>query len=251
MNKKILIPLPDHDFDVTEVAVPWKLFSKNGYEVIFASENGSRAFCDPKLLTGVIFGQLGAEKEAVIFYHELEKDPCFLHPLKYAGIKPEEFDALVLPGGHAPGMKQYLENKILQQKTVEFFKLNKLVAGICHGSIVLARSINPATGKSVIHNKNITGLTKFLERIAYYLTFWKLGKYYRTYPAYVQDEVKRNLADPSNFQTGGNQFKPYVCVDGNLVTARWPKDAYLFAETIINKLEPQKINSNKTESFVQ
>lgn len=235
--KRVLIPLPDKDFDLTEVAVPWKLFSQKNYSITFATENGNRAFCDPKLVSGVIFGQLGAEKEAIAFYRELETQQEFLQPIKYKDIHPEEFDLLVLPGGHAQGMKQYLESKTLQQKVVRFFELNKLIGSICHGSIVLARAIDPTTGKSVVHNKKLTGLTKFLERIAYYITFWKLGKYYRTYPAYVQDEVKDCLQDKGNFKTGGNQFKPYVCVDGNLITARWPKDAYLFAETLISKLE--------------
>ena len=237
MTKKILIPLPDNDFDLTEVAVPWKLLSQNNYTIFFATENGNRANCDPKLITGVIFGQLGAEKKAIEFYRELEKDESFLHPIKYNEIIPGEFDLLVLPGGHAQGMKQYLESHVLQQNVLRFFQLNKLIGSICHGCIVLARTIDPATGKSVIHNRKLTGLTKFLERIAYYITFWKLGKYYRTYPAYVQEEVKGCLKEKNNFKSGGNQFKPYVCTDGNLITARWPKDAYLFAETLIQKLK--------------
>lgn len=234
--KKILIPLPDNDFDLTEVAVPWKLFMQHGYQITFATENGNRAYCDPKLITGVIFGQLGADKEAIGFYKEMEKNKYFLHPIKYKEIIPAAYDMVVLPGGHAQGMKQYLENRVLQEKVLLFFELNKLVGSICHGCIILARTINPATCKSIVHDKKLTGLTKFLEWIAFYITFWKLGKYYRTYPCYVQDEIKNCLIDKRNFKTGGNQFKPYVCVDGNLVTARWPKDAYLFAETLIGKL---------------
>lgn len=29
---RVLMPLPDHDFDVTEVAVPWKVLSEAGHE---------------------------------------------------------------------------------------------------------------------------------------------------------------------------------------------------------------------------
>jgi putative intracellular protease/amidase len=238
--KSVIIPLPDNDFDLTEVAVPWKLFTRRNYQVSFATENGNCAYCDPKLITGVIFGQLGATAEAVGFYRELEKNEQFLHPLKYSEVIPEQFDLLVLPGGHAPGMKQYLESKLLQDKVLEFYKLDKIIGSICHGSIVLARTIDPATGKSIVHKRKLTGLTKFLERLAYYLTSWKLGNYYRTYPCYVQDEIKSCLCNPRNFKTGGNQFKPYVCIDGNLVTARWPKDAFLFAETLIEKTENLK-----------
>ena len=40
---RVLIPLPDHDFDVTEVAVPWKLLRRAGHEVVFATERGAQA----------------------------------------------------------------------------------------------------------------------------------------------------------------------------------------------------------------
>jgi putative intracellular protease/amidase len=34
----VLLPLPDRDFDVTEVAVPWAVLRDAGHEVIFATE---------------------------------------------------------------------------------------------------------------------------------------------------------------------------------------------------------------------
>jgi hypothetical protein len=43
IQKKILIPLPDKDFDPTQVAVVWKLLKLEGstaFEVIFATEKG-------------------------------------------------------------------------------------------------------------------------------------------------------------------------------------------------------------------
>jgi putative intracellular protease/amidase len=235
--KKILIPLPTHDFDLTEVSVPWKLFKQKGFEIVFATEQGARAYCDPKLITGVIFGQLGATKEAISFYRDMENSHEFLHPTKYEEINPADYDLLHLPGGHASGMRQYLESTVLQQKVLQFYKLNKPVGSICHGAIVLARTIDPDTKKSVIYNYKLTGLIKSLERLAYYITFWKLGKYYRTYPAYVEDEVKNVLIDPKNFMHGHGQNTPYVCVDRNLITARWPKDAFVYAEKLIEVLE--------------
>jgi putative intracellular protease/amidase len=234
--KKILIPLPDNDFDLTEVAVPWKLFKNKGYSVIFATENGKVAQTDPLLITGVIFGQLGAKPEAIGFYRELEQSKEFLHPIRFNEINVADYDALHLSGGHAKGMRQYLESSILQKHVVQFFKQNKMIGSICHGGIVLIRSIDPETGKSIVQHKKMTALTKILERAAYYVSAWKLGNYYRTYPEYVQDEVCRNLADKSQFTTG-NPMKPTVVEDGNLVTARWPLDAYLYAERLIAKLE--------------
>lgn len=241
--KRALFPLPDHDFDVTEAAVPWKLLREAGYGITFATEKGKVAACDPLLLTGVVFGQLGATKEVIQFYQEMVASPEFQHPIPYSEIEVKDYDVLHLTGGHAPGMKQYLESKVLQAKVAGFFAAGKMIGSICHGAVLLARTIDPETGKSVIHGRKLSGLTKFLERLAYYITFWRRGKYYRTYPAYVQDEVQAAMQDPRKFDVGLKQFQPYVCVDGNLVSARWPKDSYLYAETLIAKT---KERSNTT-----
>jgi putative intracellular protease/amidase len=229
---KILIPLPDKDFDLTEVAVPWHFFKKEGYTVVFATEKGNIAQTDPLLITGVLFGQLGAKPEAIAFYRELEKSSEFLNPITYDAINVAHYNALHLPGGHAKGMKQYLENALLQEKVSAFFEQNKIVGAICHGGIVLARTMDKNTGKSVIYNKKMTALTKLLERAAYYVSAWKLGNYYRTYPIYVQDEICQNLRHKSQF-TSGNPLKPMVVTDDKLITARWPLDAYLYAQTMI------------------
>src|SRR4051812_19988507 len=54
---RIWIPLPDRDFDVTEVAVPWKVLSRAGHSVVFSTETGTLTpEADPLLLTGVLFG---------------------------------------------------------------------------------------------------------------------------------------------------------------------------------------------------
>src|SRR5262245_28966320 len=106
---RVVMPLPERDFDVTEVAVPWRMLTRAGHEVIFATERaGASLAADPKLLTGVIFGQLGAEPEPVEFYRQLTQAPQFRSPIAWADLKPGHYDAMILAGGHAPGMRQYL-----------------------------------------------------------------------------------------------------------------------------------------------
>ena len=62
---RVLLPLPDRDFDVTEVAAPWAVLREAGHEVVFATEKaGTIPAADPRLLTGVLFGRLGAAPEA-------------------------------------------------------------------------------------------------------------------------------------------------------------------------------------------
>jgi putative intracellular protease/amidase len=245
---RILMPLPDRDFDVTEVAVPWRMLTRDGHDVIFATETGGAApAADPRLLDGVIFGKLGAADEPKRFYRELEKAPAFNQPVAWSAIDPARLDGLILPGGHAPGMRQYLGSSLLQEKVVEFWRTGRPVGAICHGVLVLARARDPQTGKSVLSGARTTCLPKYMERSAYLITFWKLGRYYRTYDAYVEDEVRGALADPrAQFERGPRVLSErgtetddsaaFVVEDGRYVSARWPGDAYLFTRRFAARL---------------
>jgi putative intracellular protease/amidase len=232
--KTVLIPVPDRDFDTTEVSVPWRKLTQAGHRVVFATEQGKQApACDPLLLSGVIFGQLGAEAEPREFYSQLVRSPEFNAPVSWESLKPADYDALILPGGHAPGMRQYLASPVLQAKVREFWSLNRPVGAICHGVLVLARA-------GVLADRTTTCLPKYMEQLAYYLTFWKLGRYYRTYPAYVEDEVKSLLKDPrKQFKRGPITLggkSTFVIEDRTYVSARWPGDAYVFADKLLGLL---------------
>lgn len=238
---RVLIPLPDRDFDVTEVAVPWRVLRDAGHQVVFATERGGTVpAADPRLLTGVIFGQLGAEPEARRGYGELATSAEFTGTEAWGNLDPAAFDGLLLPGGHAPGMRQYLGSAELRDQVARFWALGRPVGAICHGVLVLARTTDPATGRSVLAKRRTTCLPKYMERSAFLATAWRLGRYYRTYPAYVEDEVKAALDDPAaQFERGprvlaargtaSDDGPAFAVTDGNYVSARWPGDAYLFA----------------------
>jgi putative intracellular protease/amidase len=242
---KVMFPLPDRDFDITEVAVPWKLLVEAGHQVVFATEVGATPVCDPLLITGVVFGTLGARPEPIAFYRELEQAPEFAKPLAWSAVRPDDFDALFLAGGHAQGMKQYLGSETVQKLTAEFFATTKPIGAICHGVLVAARA-RQADGRSVLHGVRTTCLPKYMERSAYLATFWRRGRYYRTYPAYVEEEVTASLAKPEDFVRGPRTLSKrgtrddhahaFVVEDGRYVSGRWPGDAYLIANKLIERL---------------
>jgi putative intracellular protease/amidase len=241
------MPLPDRDFDVTEVAVPWRLLTDSGHEVVFATERpGTSAAADPRLLTGVIFGQLGAEDEPKRWYAEMIRTAAFADAVGWADLNVADYDGLLLPGGHAPGMRQYLGSAILRDRVAAFWASGRPVGAICHGVLVLART-QDADGRSVLAARRTTCLPKYLERTAFLSTAWRLGRYYRTYPAYVEDEVKAALDDPRRqFERGprvlsargtATDDRPaFVVQDGSYVSARWPGDAYLFGRRFCDVL---------------
>jgi putative intracellular protease/amidase len=243
---RVLVPLPDHDFDVTEVAVPCKVLRDAGHELTFATEeSGVLPAADPLLLTGVLFGRLGAEPEPKGFYQELIETPEFRKSIAWRDVAPDRFDGLLLAGGHAPGMRQYLGSQVLQAQVAEFWELRRPVAAICHGVLVLARA--QSRGESLLHERRTTCLPKYLERLAYFSTAWKLGRYYRTYEAYVEDEVRAALSEPaSQLRRGpisfgardsfGDSSPSFLVEDENYLSARSPGDAYAFAHRFAEML---------------
>lgn len=244
---RILIPLPDTDFDTTEVAVPWRVLTDAGHAVMFATETGNVAACDPRLLSGVVFGKLGADESAKECYRQASRSSEFLRPLPWPGLVATDFDALLLPGGHAPGMRQYLGSESLQRLVAEFAALDRPIAAICHGVLVLARATHACSGLSVLHGRRTTCLPRYMEAFAFGLSFWKLGRYYRTYPAYVESEVRAALAAPADFERGpitlgdrgtaDDDAAAFVVEDGNYISARWPGDAWLLSRRLVVRLK--------------
>lgn len=238
---RVLFPLPDRDFDVTEVAVPWKLLTEAGHQVEIATEAGATPACDPLLITGVVFGALGARAEPIAFYRELEASPAFASPRAWSACRAADYDALFLAGGHAPGMRQYLGSETVFALIRDFFAdPAKPAAAICHGVLAAARA-------GVLANLRTTCLPKYMERAAFFSTFWRRGRYYRTYPKYVEDEVREALADPgAQFEVGPRTLSKrgtrdddthaFVVEDGRYVSARWPGDAYLIARRLLARL---------------
>jgi putative intracellular protease/amidase len=276
---RVLILLPQRDFDPSEAAVTWQILSDEGHRVAFATPDGAPASADPLMLGGdgldvwaripvlrkikLLGLLLRANADARRAYARMQQNPAFLHPLRYSDLRLTEYDGLVLPGGHwARGMRQYLEDPILQRFVAEFFDADKPVAAICHGVVLAARSISPRTGKSVLSGRKTTALTWALEKAAwstmkFFGRVWDPG-YYRTYiessaepPGYrsVQAEVTRALASPADFcdvpqqaphhfrkasglfRDSGADLRPaWVVRDGCYVSARWPGDVHAFAK---------------------
>jgi putative intracellular protease/amidase len=250
-KKKVLIPLPSFDFDPTETAVPWGILRAAGHEVVFATPQGNRAHADRRMLTGEGLGvwrnTLRADQRGRDAYAALERDDAFQNPLPYEKINSMNFDGILLPGGHAKGMREYLESKRLQDVIAEFFHGKKAVGAICHGVVLVARSRCPRTGKSVLYGYRTTALTRFQELAAWNMTRLWMGDYYRTYAQTVEDEVREELACPDDFEKAirlpvfrdspDHLDRGFAVRDRHYVSARWPGDAHLFATEFRRVLE--------------
>jgi putative intracellular protease/amidase len=281
----VLIPIPDRDFDPTEVAVSWRVLTRHGHRVLFATESGTAGTADDIMVTGrgldiwsalpilgaipVIGLMLRANKDGRDAYAAMVESTEFQHPVSWSQATLDDIDALLLPGGHrARGMRSYIDSDILQRLVVDAFARDVTVAAICHGVLLAARSVDPATGRSVLYGRKTTALTWAMERLAWRLTrvtrFWD-PNYYRTYTEQpgqpggymsVQSEVTRALKDPADFcdvvrgspqwwlkssgmarDTATDSRPAFVVEDSSYVSARWPGDTHTFATVLSQKLK--------------
>jgi putative intracellular protease/amidase len=249
-----------------------------GHAVRFATPDSTPADADDLMITGegldpwgfvpglrrvVAFGRvLRADTAGRAAYAQLTAAAEFISPMRWDTIDLDTVDGLLLPGGHrARSMRAYLESPVLQAVIVEAFRRDLPVAAICHGVLLVARAVDPDTGRSVLDGRRTTSLTWRQERLAASIgrvvRFWE-PEYYRTYPdpagclpgyMSVQSEVTRALARPEDFvdvdpadpdarikndgyhrDRPGNSRPAHVVMDGHYVSARWPGDAHTFAQ---------------------
>src|ERR1700684_289301 len=152
----VLIPVPDRDFDPTEVAVSWQVLRANGHAVVFATESGAPGVADDIMVTGrgldmwsalpvlgaitVVGRALRANKDARGAYREMLRSPEYQNPSSWAEATLDGIDGLLLPGGHrARGMRSYIDSETLHRLVVDAFGGGVIGGGISHGGVLGAR----------------------------------------------------------------------------------------------------------------
>src|SRR5262245_3552316 len=112
----VLIPIPSRDFDPTEAAVSWSVLKRLGHSVAFATPDGRPGHADDLMLTGegldfwgfipglrrftAVGRVVRANAPARAAYAAMEQDAAFKAPLAWREVRREDFDGLLLPGGH-------------------------------------------------------------------------------------------------------------------------------------------------------
>jgi protease I len=244
----VLMPLPAHDADPTETAVPWRMLTAAGHHVVFATPDGAPAMTDPRMLAGTGLGPfrrfLVADANARAAHAAMSASAEWANPHRHDGVAAGDFAAIVLPGGHAPGMRPYLESAVLQALVGAFADAGKPLAAVCHGVLLAARA-RRADGRSVLHGRRATALLQAQELLAWRVTRAWAGDYYRTYPRTVEAEVRAALGADGRFVAGPLPLRRdgpqrpgpgFAVRDGQLLTARWPGDAHRFAAELVAML---------------
>lgn len=219
----ILIVLTSHDtlgatgrktgFWLEELAAPYYALKEAGARLVLASPAGGQPPLDPK-------SNEPAFQTAQT--RRFEADPAALAQLantvRLDSVSHDDFDAVFYPGGHGP-LWDLAEDAHSIALIESFVAAAKPVALVCHAPGVL-RHVKNADGTPLVQGRKVTGFANS-EEAAVELT--------DIVPFLVEDELKAKGAMYSR----GDDWAPYVVVDGLLITGQNPASSEAAANALL------------------
>lgn len=224
--KKVLVVLPSHDqlgntgqktgFWLEEFTDPYYKFIDSGYEVTIASPRGGKPPVDPKST------QKENQSESTKRFEKDKSAQAKLeNTLVLSQVSASDYDTLFLPGGHGP-MWDLSSDGNMKEIVEDFYSDKKIVSAVCHGPAGLLQATD-RNGNSILKGKKITGFTNN-EESAVGLT--------KAVPFSLENRMKEL---GGRFEKG-QDFKPFIVSDGQLITGQNPKSALPAAEKVVEIL---------------
>ncbi|WP_405140176.1 type 1 glutamine amidotransferase domain-containing protein [Sphaerisporangium sp. NBC_01403] len=142
-------------------------------------------------------------------------------PLSLAGVRASDYDAIYLPGGHAP-MADLAQDADLGRLLNEADAQGKIVAALCHGVGALL-SAGGQDGGFTFAGRTLTSFTDEEER---------QGGLGDNTPFFVESRLRERGAVVKT----GAAWSNTVVEDGNLITGQNPQSSTATAEAVLKSL---------------
>jgi putative intracellular protease/amidase len=198
-----------------EVAHPYAVFDKAGYEIDFVTLTGDTPYLDAL--------NLAADPDNLAFL--TGKGWAIMQKAgKLSDTDVTKYDAIFVPGGLAP-MVDMPENALLKKVVKETYERGAVVSAVCHGPVSLL-NVKLSDGSYIVKGKNIASFTDEEEEgyakadVPFFLqtALTKQGAIYHTTPPWTPNSV----------------------ADGRLVTGQNPASAKGVGEKVVAILENGK-----------
>ena len=157
---KVLIVATNYGTWAEELQAQWDACKKAGFEVTLATPQGKKPLpfaisVDPDFFDPIQKVHVNP-KEVCDRCKELVNGDEWAHPIKFADINMDDYDAISMAGG--PGVTLDLCNSWeLHQAILKAIKSDKIVAALCYSVTALVFCRDPENDyKSVIYGKKIT-----------------------------------------------------------------------------------------------
>ena len=217
MDKKVLlVSTSNNDMNghptglwLEELSTPYKIFKDEGLTVEIASIKGGEVPIDKNSIPDGIPDE---DKDVV----ELLKDTQSIRD-----IKDKSFDAIVFAGGHGP-LQDFVGNEDVQKLILDTYKSDNIVAAICHG-VAAFIDVMDTDGMHLINGKKVTSFSDSEE---------KSVKLEDLVPFALESKLKEQGA----VYEKGDDFTPYIVIDGNIITGQNPQSSEALAKKVVDGL---------------
>lgn len=232
-----------------ELAVPAQEFIKAGYQVDIATPDGTTPALDKNSINLSIFDnnpEKLSQAMAFALSHPSMQRPFKLNAIANSIQALNEYDAVYIPGGHAP-MVDLMQDKDLGKVLRHFHEKNKTTALLCHGGVALTSALdNPAEYCQAMVAGDVNQAKALAQNWIY--KDYKMNVYSTAEEYGVENwlgaKIEFYMEDALRYAGGnvivGEPDKPFIIQDRELITGQNPFSDHLLAEAVLKRLAEQK-----------
>jgi putative intracellular protease/amidase len=203
------------------LAIPYYIFKDAGAIITFASPLGGPLPLDPKS-ESIIASNSTIRR----FQKDREVISDLSHSIPLDTLKAEDFDMVLLPGGHGP-MWDFPDNDSLGQLLADFNRQNKPVGLISHGVSALV-SLKNELGEPFVKGRHLTAYSNSEEQVA-------------GLTGVIPFSLESKLISLGAFYTKGADYTPFAITDGNIISGQNPASSSEVGKRMLGLLkESQK-----------
>ncbi|GGA83388.1 thiazole biosynthesis protein ThiJ [Brucella endophytica] len=233
-------------FYLNELMQPVKALTEAGHEIVFATPKGTAPALDKSSVDKMYFGgDEAALQESLALLDKLRLTSSRASPVislaRVEEIGYDQFDAVYVPGGHAP-MQDLLVSPELGKLLAAFHAKGKTTALVCHGPIALLSTLPDAKGFTT--ELETSGSAKSRD--------WIYAGYKLTVISNQEEEIAKGLLNggamkfypQTALETAGARFTgnespwaAHVVTDRELITGQNPASAPAVAAEMLKRLK--------------
>ena len=200
-------------FFLPEIAHPYEIFHRAGYEMASVSPKGGEPPMDAADASDPVQKAFLDNPAAMTLVQDT---------MRPDQVNPAEYDAIFFVGGHGT-MWDFPDNPELARIAAAIYENGGAVAAVCHGPAALV-NITLSDGSYLVAGKEVAGFTND-EEVASELT------------EVVPFLLESKLIERGGRHTKGANFHAHVARDGRLVTGQNPQSARGVGEQMVAVLE--------------
>lgn len=205
----------------TEALHPFEVLTEAGFAVDLATETGTYGFDDVSLTDPFLSGS----DKAILNNPKHPFNIKLNSQLKKSSeLKKEEYGLFFASAGHS-ALYDYPTAKGLQAVAADIWDRGGIIGAVCHGPAIMPGIIDSKTGKSIIHDKTVTGFTIEGELIFNILDKLRADK--------VVPIVEAVTAIGADYSSSMSAFDDYSITSGRVVTGTNPASARSAAERCV------------------